>query len=71
MATMEPGPVRAKLVKELDDIVQEDVPWAFGFYRNDYVLVQPWVRNFRASFFTRDGYKYYGIDLDLKKKMKR
>ena len=69
LAVMDPGPVRAAVVKQMDDIVQEDVPWAFGFYRNDYVLVQPWVRNFRASFFTRDGYKYYGIDLDLRKKM--
>jgi ABC-type transport system substrate-binding protein len=68
MATMDPGPARAGVVKRMDDIVQEDVPWAFGFYRNDYVLVQPWVRHFRASFFTRDGYKYYGLDLDLKKK---
>ncbi len=71
MAVMEPGAARATIVKAMDDIVQEDVPWAFGFYRNDYVLVQPWVRNFRASFFTRDGYKYYGVDLDLKKKMSR
>jgi oligopeptide transport system substrate-binding protein len=71
IAAMDPGPVRAKVVKEMDDIIQEEVPWAFGFYRNDYVLVQPWVKNFRASFFTRDGYKYYGLDLDLKKKMKR
>jgi ABC-type transport system substrate-binding protein len=71
MAVMDPGPARAAIVKKMDDIVQEDVPWAFGFFRNDYVLVQPWVRNFRASFFTRDGYKYYGIDLELKKKMAR
>jgi oligopeptide transport system substrate-binding protein len=69
MATMDPGPARAALVQQMEDIIQEDVPWAYGFYRNDYVLVQPWVRNFRASFFTRDGYKYYGLDLDLKKKM--
>lgn len=71
MAVMDPGPARAAIVKQMDDIIQEDVPWAFGFYRNDYVLVQPWVRNFRASFFTRDGYKYYGVDNDLKKKMRR
>lgn len=71
MALMDPGAKRAKLVKELDDIVQEEVPWAFGFYRDDYVLVQPWVKNFKASFFTRDGYKYYGIDTDLRKKWKR
>lgn len=69
MAVMDPGPARAAIVKEMDDLIQEDVPWAFGFYRNDYVLVQPWVRNFRASFFTRDGYKYYGVDSDLKRKM--
>lgn len=71
LALMDPGPVRAKLVRELDEIAQEEVPWAFGFYRDDYVLVQPWVKNFKASFFTRDGYKYYGIDTDLKKKWKR
>jgi oligopeptide transport system substrate-binding protein len=66
MALMEPGPARAKLIRELDDIAQEEVPWAFGFYRDDYVLVQPWVKNFRASFFTRDGYKYYSIDAEAK-----
>ncbi len=71
MSLMDPGPARARLVKEMDDIVQEEVPWAFGFNLDSYVLVNPWVKNFRASFFTRDGYKYYGIDLDLKKKMKR
>lgn len=71
MSLMEPGSARAKLVQEMDSIVQEEVPWAFGFYLDSYVLVNPWVKNFRASFFTRDGYKYYGIDLDLKKKMKR
>ncbi len=70
MSLMDPGSARAKLVKEMDDIVQEEVPWAFGFNLDSYVLVNPWVKNFRASFFTRDGYKYYGIDLDLKKKMK-
>lgn len=71
MAVMDPGPARAAVVKEMDDLIQEEVPWAFGFYRNDYVLVHPWVKNFRASFFTRDGYKYYGVDLDLKKKMQK
>ncbi|MBC7387537.1 MAG: hypothetical protein H7301_15405 [Cryobacterium sp.] len=70
MALMEPGKTRAKLIQEMDDIVQEEVPWAFGFYRDDFVLVNPWVKNFRASFFTRDGYKYYGIDTDLRKRLK-
>lgn len=71
MAVMDPGPARAKLVREMDDIVQEEVPWAFGFYRDDLVLVHPWVENFSASFFTRDGFKYYGVDPELKKKWKR
>jgi ABC-type transport system substrate-binding protein len=71
MAVMDPGPERAKVVQEMDDLLQEETPWAFGFYRNDYVLIQPWVRNFRASFFTRDGYKYYGIDPQIKKQYAR
>jgi ABC-type transport system substrate-binding protein len=71
LAAMDPGPARAKVAAEMEDILQEDVPWAYAYYRNDYLLVQPWVRNFHASFFTRDGYKYYGIDRDLKKKTRR
>lgn len=71
MAVMEPGPARAKVIREMDDLIQEEVPWAFGFYRDEFVLVNPWVPNFRASFFTRDGYKYYTIDQELKKKRKR
>lgn len=71
MSVMEPGAARAKLIREMDDIVQEEVPWAFGFYRDNFVLVHPWVPNFRASFFTRDGFKYYSIDREIKKKMKR
>lgn len=69
MAIMDVGPARAKLVKQMDDIIQEEVPWALGFYRDDYVLVQGWVQNFRASFFGRDTYKYYRIDQEKKKEI--
>lgn len=69
MAVMQPGPARAKLVKEMDDVIQEEVPWALGFYRDDYVLVQGWVQNFKASAFGRDWYKYYKVDEAKRKEL--
>jgi oligopeptide transport system substrate-binding protein len=69
MSIMEPGPARAKLVKQMDDMVQEDTPWAMGFYRDEYTLYQGWVKNFKGSFYIRDNYKYLRIDKENKKQV--
>lgn len=69
MAVMEPGKERAKIIKEMDDMVQEDVPWAMGFYRDEYTLYQGWVKNFKGSFYIRDNYKYLRIEKEPKKQV--
>ncbi len=69
MAEMDPGPARAKLIKQMDDLVQEDVPWAMGFYRDEYTLVQGSVKNYKGSGFIRDNYKYLKIDKEPRKQL--
>jgi len=69
--TIESGPKRAELVQKLDDIMQEDAPWAPGYYRSTYYVAQPWVKNFRYSDIIQNLYKYIRIDKDLKKKLRK
>ena len=69
MTTMDPGPARAKIVKEMDDMIQEDVPWAMGFYKDGFTLYQGYVKNYRGSVYIRDNYKYLRIDKEDRKRV--
>jgi oligopeptide transport system substrate-binding protein len=68
MAVMESGPKRAAIVKQMDDILQEDCPWALGLYWTEYRLTQPWVMNYRYSEVLQNLFKYYRIDREMKKR---
>jgi len=65
---MESGPARAVLIKRMDDILQEEVPWALGFYSTAYTLSQPWLLNFRANEIILNKMKYYRINKDVKRR---
>lgn len=67
IATAESGPRRTALIQELDDIIQEDCPWAFGYYESIYVLTQPWVLNYRVGEIITNKYKYLRINRDIRK----
>lgn len=69
MSSMDPGPARAKVVKQMDDLVQEETPWAFGFFRDEFTLYHGWIANYRGNAFIRDGWKYYRVDQDLKQQL--
>ncbi|HUP56384.1 MAG TPA: ABC transporter substrate-binding protein [Bdellovibrionota bacterium] len=57
---------------ELDAIVQEEVPWVYGFHYAHYTVTQPWVRNFRAHGLTHghgmlvNKWKYVRVDGEAK-----
>jgi oligopeptide transport system substrate-binding protein len=53
---------RQALVKQLDDIVQEETPWAYGYFRKTYRLRQGWVKNFRVAETVQNKYKYMRIE---------
>jgi len=66
--TMEPGPRRSDLIQKMDDIAQEDCPWALGYYEASYDLSQPWFMNYRSSDIILNKYKYYRVNKEIKKR---
>jgi oligopeptide transport system substrate-binding protein len=59
---------RKELVKQIDDLVQEESPWAYGYYMKTYRLNQARVKNYRVAEVIGNKYKYLRIDNTLNKK---
>ena len=66
MSVLWPGAKRAVLLQKMDDLVQEDCPWAMGYYESAFDLSQPWFMNFRSSEIILNKYKYFRINKELK-----
>lgn len=68
MAIMESGPKRAAIVQRMDDLIQEECPWAMGYYSANYELMQPWFLNYRTNDIILNRYKYEKVAKDIKKR---
>jgi oligopeptide transport system substrate-binding protein len=66
MAFMDSGADRAATIERMEAILQEEVPWAFGYYHTDYYLTQPWVLNFRSNDLIQNKFKYIRINTETK-----
>ncbi len=66
--TLASSPKRAALIQKMDDMIQEECPWALGYYEASYDLSQPWFMNYRGSDIILNKYKYYRIDKEMKKR---
>ena len=53
---------RRDLVKQADDLVQEESPWAFGYFMKTYRLSQARVKNYRVAEVIQNKYKYIRLD---------
>lgn len=59
MALMPAGkPGRKDIVQKMEDLIQEEVPWAYGYFRKTYKLKQANVKNFRVAETIQNRYKY-------------
>ncbi len=67
-AVLPPGAKRAALVARMDAIVQEEAPWALGYYQTNYRVTQPWLLNFRAADLIVNKVKYLRVDRAVKKR---
>jgi oligopeptide transport system substrate-binding protein len=61
------GAERAKLYQKMVALLIEDCPWIFGAHRLNYVLIQPWLKNYKPSDFNYTRYKYYRVEPSFKK----
>lgn len=68
MAIMETGAKRGAIIARMDDILQEECPWALGYYHAKYELLQPWLINYRAGELIQNKYKYLRINKEIKKR---
>lgn len=62
VALMPSGPERRKLICEIEKIVQEEAPWAYGFYENEYRLANKWVKNFHTAELAFTKWKFVDVD---------
>ena len=59
---------RKELVKQADDLIQEESPWAYGYYMKTYRLTQARVKNYVVAEVINNKYKYLRIDNGTQKK---
>lgn len=62
MRYLDDGPEKDRLVGEMIDIVQHDMPWMFGFYPMSGGAYQAWVSNAKPTQMVRNTLQYLKID---------
>ena len=59
------GPERAKLMREMSQIVAAYAPWKINAYRYENVLVYPWVLGYKLNVFNLHPWQYLDIDTKM------
>lgn len=49
---------RLGLMREIEDVVDREVPWVMLMFESSYILYSPQIKNFRKSYFIRNDLKY-------------
>ena len=70
MSTMEVGEQRDHLIKKMEKIVSQELPWVPIYYPANTAWIHPWLKNYRPSSIIRNRYKYLKADLSQKSKYK-
>lgn len=68
MSVLSPGPKRAALIHRMENLIQEESPWAYLYVLRYYVLSQPWLMNFRSNSIMAGTHKYLRINTEIKKR---
>ncbi len=63
---MEDGAEKESLLREIDDLINNDVPWAMQYYARDYVLRYNRVKNYRTSDIIYNNFKYLRLESPAK-----
>jgi oligopeptide transport system substrate-binding protein len=68
-AILQDGPERTKLYEQMNLLIAEEMPWIFGFHRQDFSLVQGWLKNYVPSDFDSGISKYLRVDGEKKREL--
>ena len=64
---MPDGPARTKILQRMSELVTAYAPWNLHAFRYENVLVQPWLVGYNYNAFDRHPWRYYDVDLKLRK----
>jgi ABC-type transport system substrate-binding protein len=62
LQSLEDGPQKAQVMAQMNDIVRQDAPWAWGYWSYSAVAFQRWVHNGKPGVVVRDRARYLRID---------
>jgi len=62
MQTLEDGPQKQQAIDQMVKIVQQDAPWAFGYWSYSGLAFQSWLHNGKPGVVIRDVMRYYRVD---------
>jgi len=71
MAAMENSPERMAIVKEMNEILIEDVPIMLEFNKAGYIVEQPWAPITHRNTLLEGGLKYLTVDPALREQKRR
>lgn len=66
LQALDDGPAKQAVVDKMVGILQQDAPWAFGYFPWGGLAFQQWVYNGKPSILIRDMAKYYRVDPALR-----
>jgi len=61
------GPERQALIDRMTAILQEDGPWAWGFFPTGFTLHHAWYRNVKPNLMANNTLKYVALDPALRR----
>ncbi len=59
---MDDGPEKQQIIDRMNEIVQQDAPWSFGYFPYSSAAVQGWLHNARPTVLIRDPGRYMRLD---------
>jgi oligopeptide transport system substrate-binding protein len=68
MKNRENSPERYQIIQKMQQIVEQDAPWVWGFYPKDLSLAHEWVYPIKPNTVGHNGLKYIKINSDLRQK---
>ena len=68
MKTMNNGPERLRLIKQMQEIIRRDGPWIWGFHPKQFVLHHSWYFNAKPNLMAHNTLMYRRIDPALREK---
>jgi ABC-type transport system substrate-binding protein len=71
MSSMDDGPERLAIIKQMNEMLADDCPMILGFVKAFYTAVQPWARRTHHNMMLEGGMKYLIADPVLREQKRR